>query len=194
LGAHVEKEDLKIRIIDAAMDEFNEVGIRFTMENVAKRIGISKKTIYKIFDNKEDMFFQAVNYGFAMVKESEKKIIEDENLDIATKIRNVMIVLPDRFKNIDFRQIYPIKDIYPSIFKRIVYRVNSEWEPTIQLMEQGIREKKIRDINIPVFQMMVESSITSFLSDRTLIDANISYEEALEYMIDILMKGIVINE
>lgn len=36
-------ERLKIDIIEAALDEFNEKGIKFTMESIAKRLGISKR-------------------------------------------------------------------------------------------------------------------------------------------------------
>ena len=40
---------LKERIMEATIDEFNEKGVKFTMDDLAKRLTMSKKTIYKVF-------------------------------------------------------------------------------------------------------------------------------------------------
>ena len=41
--------EMRRAILEATIEQFNEKGIKFTMDDVAKRIGISKKTIYKFF-------------------------------------------------------------------------------------------------------------------------------------------------
>lgn len=188
----MEENELRIRIIETALDEFNGKGIHFTMDQIAKRLGISKKTIYTVFEDKESLIYAGVEHGFAMIKRSEVAILKNDSLSTVDKIRRVLIVLPDRFRDIDFRQIYGMTDTYPEVFNKIVEKINTGWEPTIQLIEQGIREGKIRKISIPVFRVMVEASIKSFISSKELIESDISYEEALEDMIDILMEGIVI--
>ena len=39
---------MKEKIIDAAIKEFKQKGPKFTMSDVAKRLSISKKTIYTV--------------------------------------------------------------------------------------------------------------------------------------------------
>ena len=44
---------MRSRIITAALVEMDEHGVRFTMNNLAARLGISKRTLYEHFDSKE---------------------------------------------------------------------------------------------------------------------------------------------
>ena len=43
------------KIINAAIDEFVDKGLKFTMDDVAKRLYMSKKTLYTVFKDKEEM-------------------------------------------------------------------------------------------------------------------------------------------
>lgn len=177
-------------IIEATLDEFNEKSLKFTMEDVAKRLQISKKTIYIVFPDKETLFLETVDYCFRAIKESERKILEEPGMEIVDRIKAILIVIPDRYKNIDWRQIYVMKDKFPAIYEKIEKRIETEWDSTIELLKAGIKLGKLKSISIPVFKIMVERSIEGFISSRVLIDNDISYEKALNDMIDILMEGI----
>ena len=61
----------KIRILEGAIAEFNTSGLKFTMDDLAKRLSMSKKTLYKYFRDKESLFFDMVDYCFSAIKESE---------------------------------------------------------------------------------------------------------------------------
>ncbi|MEH6938307.1 TetR/AcrR family transcriptional regulator, partial [Bacillus sp. JJ664] len=51
------KEDIKNRIIAAALEEFKEQGyLGASIRNIASNAGIALGTIYKYFKNKEDLF------------------------------------------------------------------------------------------------------------------------------------------
>ena len=39
---------MREKIIDATVEEFKQNGLKFTMNDLAKRLGISKKTIYTV--------------------------------------------------------------------------------------------------------------------------------------------------
>lgn len=54
-------EEQERDIINGALVMFNKFGLRsVTMDDVAKELGISKKTIYKYFENKADLIQKAV--------------------------------------------------------------------------------------------------------------------------------------
>ena len=46
---------MREKIIDTAIEEFTRNGLKFTMNDVAKALGISKKTIYTVFESKQDV-------------------------------------------------------------------------------------------------------------------------------------------
>lgn len=185
--------DLKEEILKGTIQIFNEKGLKFTMDDIAERLKISKKTLYKIFDDKEDLFLTMVDYMFDTIKESEREVIEDENLSTVEKIHKILGVLPEGYKDIDLRQLYLLKDKYPKIYKQVELRLETGWEMTIELIEQGITEGCIQPIKIPILKMMLEASVEQFFQRDILIQNKISYQDALSEVVDILMEGIIVH-
>lgn len=188
-----QNNEVKEKIMEAAIEEFNKKGLKFTMDDVAKNLSMSKKTLYTVFSDKEELFFEMVDYGFDAIKQSEQEILKDKEMDIVEKIRRIIIVLPDRYQNIDLRKIYSLKEKYPKIYKKLEVRLENDWEPTIQLLEQAMTEGRIKPISLPILKTIVEGSIEMFLSRDVLLECKMEYREALDKMMDILMDGIVIK-
>ena len=188
---HNDKNILREEIMNAAIDQFNKKGLKFTMDDLAGSLSISKKTLYKVFSDKEELFFEMADYCFDAIKDSEREILNDPEMDIVEKIRRIIIVLPHRYKTIDFRKLISLKEKYPSIYTKLEERLESDWEPTIMLLEQGIEEGRIKPFPISVLRAMVEGTIEHFLSRDILLTEDISYQEALEKMMDIIMEGII---
>lgn len=182
--------EIKEKILNAAIEEFGKKGLKFTMDDIAKNLGISKKTLYNVYDNKEAMLLALADYCFADIKKSEKQILEDTQLDVVTKIEKIMVVLPERYQNIGLSNLYQLKEKYPNIYSRVASYLETDWDATIALLEQGIAEGKIRPISIPVLQTMVESTIQQFFGNKVLVENQISYENALQEMIGIIINGI----
>ncbi len=182
---------LSEEIMDGVIAEFNDKNLKFTMNDLAKRLGISKRTLYENIQDKNTLFLDAVDSVFYNIKESEKKIIEDTSLDIVEKIKRILIVLPQKYGTIDYRQLYELKNKYPNIYKKVENRIETDWEPTIMLIEQAIEEGKVKKIDIPVFKSIISGSIEHFISKNTLIENHITYQQALEELINIVMGGII---
>ena len=185
--------ELREAILDGTIKAFNKKGLKFTMDDIAAQLGISKKTIYTVFSDKNSLISEMVDYCFDFIKESEKRVLEDNSLDTVEKIRAILGVLPDGYKDIDFRQLYLLKDKYPKIYKKVEQRLETGWETTIALLEQGMREGKIRTVKIPILKTMMEATIEQFFRRDVLIANKISYQEALDEVVNILVDGITIS-
>lgn len=183
--------ELKKKILDSTIRIFRVKGLKFTMDDIAKDIGISKKTIYTVFADKEALFFNMVDYLFDGIKEEEKKVLERADLTTKEKIRKVLSVMPDTYKDLDFTQLFVLRQKYPDIYRQVEVRLENGWEGTIVLLEQGIQEGVIRPVMIPIFKMMMEASLEQFFSRDILKQNNISYGDALEEVVTILMEGIL---
>jgi hypothetical protein len=131
-----------------------------------------------------------VDYCFDSIKESEQEVISDTSLDTVGKIRAILGVLPEGYKDIDFRQLYLLKDKYPKIYKKVEQRLETGWETTIALIQQGIHEGTVRPIQIPILKTMMEATLEQFFQRDILITNQISYNEALEEVVNILVDGI----
>lgn len=186
--------DIKEQILKTTLLVFNEKGLKFTMDDIAEQLKISKKTLYKVFDDKEALFLAMVDYMFDTIKESESAVVEDNSLSTVEKIHKILGVLPEGYKEIDLRQLYLLKEKYPKIYKQVELRLETGWEITIELIEQGIMEGCIQPIRIPLLKMMLEASLEQFFQRDILIQNKISYQDALEEVVNILMEGIKVHK
>jgi len=185
--------ELKETILEGTLEVFNKKGIKFTMEDIAKVLSISKKTIYTVFEDKESMFMAMVDYLFDSIKESEEQVLRDGNLSTLEKTRKILGVMPESYKNVDFRQLYLLREKYPAIYARVEERLETGWEGTIALLEQGMREGVIRKVSIPIVKMMLEASLEQFFQRDILIRNDLGYMEALEEVVNVIMDGISVE-
>lgn len=184
------EKELRERILEGTLEAFNRKGIKFTMDDIAGILGISKKTIYTVYSDKEDLFMAMVDYLFDSIKESEGEVLADDGLGTLEKIRKILGVMPESYKNVDFRQLYMLKGKYPTIYKKVEERLETGWESTIALLEKGMEEGVVRKVNIPLVKMMLEASLEQFFQRDILIRNHLSYTEALEQVVGILVDGI----
>ena len=182
--------EVKARVMQACIRLFNEKGLKFTMDDVASACHISKKTMYVIYRDKEDLFFALVDYLFDGIKESENEVVSDTSLSTLEKIRKILGVMPESYRELDFGKIYLIRDKYPGIYKKVEERLETGWETTITLIEQGIKEGVVRPVNIPMVKMMFEASLEQFFRRDVVSRNNLTYNEALDQVVDIILEGI----
>lgn len=185
--------ELRETILEGTIQIFNQKGLKFTMDDIASQLKISKKTIYTVFQDKEALFLDMVDYLFDTIKESEQKVFEDKELSTVEKIYKILGVLPEGYKDIDFRQLYLLKGKYPKIYKQVELRLETGWERTIELIEQGVEEGVIRPVKIPILKMMLEASLEQFFQRDILIRNKISYKAALDEVVGILVEGITVR-
>ena len=182
--------ELREQLLEGTLSVFNRKGLKFTMDDIAKELGISKKTIYTVFEDKESLFLAMVDYLFDSIKESEQRVLENDSLSTLEKIRTILGVLPESYQEIDFRQLYLLKEKYPLIYRQVENRLETGWETTIALLKQGQEEGVIRNIRIPIVKTMLEASLEQFFQRDVLVRNDISYQEALDEVVGILMDGI----
>ena len=173
-------EGLQKNILDATLRVFDQKGLKFTMDDLAKELSISKKTIYTVYDDKEALFLAMVDYIFDSIKESEQMILTDPSLSVVEKLHRILGVLPEGYQNIDLRKLYSLRDKYPKIYQKVELRLSTGWEPTIQLIEMGMAEGS-----------MLEASIEQFFQRDILSRNQLTYADALKEVVEILMYGIV---
>lgn len=189
-GAWIDMNEQKERILKGTIQAFNEKGLKFTMDDLARILGMSKKTIYVEFTDKNSLFLAMVDYLFDGIKESEEEIINNTDIDIVDKITTMLGVLPESYKDIDLRQLYMLKDKYPVIYKRVEERFENGWQQTIELLKEAMEEGKVRKVNVDIFKMMMEAALEQFFKRDILIYNSLSYEEGLKEVVGILMNGI----
>ena len=184
------QQQLRLRIYEATIEEFREKGFKFTMDDMARRLGMSKKTIYQVVRDKESLFFDTATYIYEQIKKSEQAVMDDDRLTTMEKIKAILIAMPDSYSELDWRQIYQLENSYPRIFARVRVMMEQQWDNTIELLRRGMNEGVIRNVPIPIVKTMFEAALEKYMETTVLIDAGLSFEAAVNGTLDILMKGI----
>lgn len=181
---------MKEKIIDAAIDAFTENGLKFTMNDLAKKLGISKKTIYTVFESKQDVLLGIADRYAADFISMQKELEADESLRTDEKLEKLLCALPDRYYGIGLNRLYEVSAKYPRPYRRLIAVVNQGWTLAETYLKKGMEEGSIRQISLPVVMAMVEGTVNRFLESDVLYQNHLTYEQAKEEMVQILMKGI----
>ena len=182
---------MRERILEGALNVFKTRGLKFTMDDLAAELSMSKKTIYTVFDDKNQLLCDMVDYAFDKIKEAEDAIYYNDSLNTIEKIRGILGVLPDGYANFDFETLYQFKDKYPKEYKLLAHRLESGWEKTRELLAKGTEEGSIKNVDFDIFQITYESAVERLIMSDVLEKKKIPYPEAFKSLVNILVDGII---
>ena len=138
------KQGLRDIILDSAMKAFAERGIRAVkMDDIAAALSISKRTLYEIYETKEQLLYEGV-------REYHERMTERMN-KISTESDNVMEIMLKvyRLKVEEFRVTTPA--FYSDLVKypRVLRYLNRENQRTrvksLRFLARGVDEGFFRD-------------------------------------------------
>ena len=137
------RQQLRERILDTAMRAFATQGIRAVkMDDIARQLGISKRTLYELYENKEDLLFEGVK--------KYKAIREHEILELSDSSHSVMdvILYAYRQKVETFRQTSPqfYTDLtkYPRVMSLQEKERRINHERFLTFLKRGVKEGYFR--------------------------------------------------
>lgn len=181
---------LQERVTATAIELFEDQGIRFTMDELARRLRMSKRTIYEQVGTKEEILERVINDAFASIKAREAEIIADPDLDVVTKLRQVLVVMPVRTDLVDPAAIAQVREAYPDKYDLIVHHLSTGWEDTLALYEEAVGAGALRAVNPLVLREVLLAAMEHMLRDDTLRATGMSHEEALAEVVDLVFTGL----
>ena len=187
-----EREALRAQIRQAALERYQGEGLKFTMQQLAEGLHVSKKTIYGLYDSKEALLLDLVDDAFRRIH-ARKRALLDGPGTVQQKLRAVIVALPEEYAAMDLQKMGELEEKHPAVAQRIRWQLETGWEPTLQLMEQAMDQGIMRRVSLPVLKQMISSSIEGFLQDKSREQLGLSYRETLDEMISILMEGVLVR-
>lgn len=185
---------MREKIIDATVEEFKQNGLKFTMNDLAKHLGISKKTIYTVFESKQAVLVAVSDRYAADLNSMQEELEANVSLNVVQKLEKLLCALPEKYYNIGLSRIYELAEKYPKPYRHLMRSVNNGWEQAEKYLEKGMEEGMIREVSIPVVMAMVKGTVYCFMESDILYQNELTYEQAKKEMVEILMKGIKTGE
>lgn len=142
--------DTRIRILKTAGILFGRMGIRaITMDTIAQELGISKRTIYELFSDKDTLLEQSIVEGLKLHKEQLlTQINEADNVIFA--IINFVRSHHKIMSKVNPLFFYDLKKYHPNVFRKINEKGElRDFRISKTLLEKGVKDGTfINDLNI----------------------------------------------
>ncbi|RAJ10583.1 TetR family transcriptional regulator [Chitinophaga skermanii] len=144
--------EIQERILDTAFMLFRQYGTRsITMDDIAMRMGISKKTLYAHFEDKDDLVFHAITRYLDVMKEQ----CEDgraQSKDALEEMFLVMKMLDDKLRNMNPVALLDLQKFHAKAYQKFEEHKDVFLVDTIKKnLVRGITEGFYReDIDIEI--------------------------------------------
>lgn len=191
-------EEKEVFILEETSKLFIRYGIRsVSMDDVARHLGMSKKTLYQYFSDKHDLVLTVMNHHLQDIDSCFKQISEKEGnaIDILMMVSRLLI---DKFGRLNSSISFDLQKYYPEAFKAMMeHKHNHILENIERNLKRGIQEGLYRkDINtrvIAYFYMIRMDHVFDIDPDNELMK-NISLEEILRELFVYHIRGIANNK
>ena len=185
---------MRQRIITGAMSELKERGIKFTMDDLARRLGMSKRTLYENFTSKEDLIGFLLAETIAEIKVNREAIAKDDTLDIREKFKQMITVRSSLWNEISDHLAIDIKIAMPNQWQKLEGAMDELWEVIEDLLREGARTGCFRPVFFPAIRVMFKGAFSEFANYKFLLEHKVTMREMIDYMLDILMFGLVYKD
>lgn len=146
----------KDRILEGAEELFFKAGIRsVTMDEIARHLGMSKKTIYQFYRDKDDIVSALIQSRLEQDKEEMCKI-GNTSSNVMEELINMMKHSEDFFSKVNPILIHDLQKYYPeawAFFQQ--FKANVVIDSMQQILDRGIEQGYVRaDIDTKVMARM----------------------------------------
>ena len=144
------------RIILGAEELFLKAGIKsITMDDVAKHLGMSKKTIYQFFKDKNELVVALVKKKLQEDEDQMSAIISQSG-NVIEEMINMMKCSEDIFSRINPIVIHDLQKYHPDAWKQFQNFKSGVLVHTLEeLLTKGIKQGYIRpEIDVKIIAMM----------------------------------------
>lgn len=159
-----QRAELRERIVVAAMEAFRSKGIKsITMDDIAAALGISKRTLYEVFSDKESLLKECI----LKAQEDRDKYLQqvyEESHNVLEVILAVFQKSIEMFHRTNKRFFEDIKK-YPRVYEMMRARQDSDSEKTMSFFKVGVDQGIFRsDVNFAIVNMLVREQFDVLLN------------------------------
>lgn len=183
-----QRVELKKRIIITATEAFTVNGIKsITMDDIAAALGISKRTLYEVFVDKETLLRECI----LTIQQDRDKYLQ-EVFERSDNVLQVILAVFQKsievFHQTNKRFFEDIKK-YPKVYAMMQDRRDSDSEKTISFFKSGVEQGIFRsDVNFAIVNMLVREQFDVLLN--TDICSEYPFIEVYESIMFTYIRGI----
>ena len=175
-----------------AQELFFLYGIRSVlMDDIAKHLSVSKKTIYRVYKDKEKLVHELVK---ELLKEDEKvcKELQKGSANVVEEFFNIMKHVEKMICRVNPGMFYDLQKYYPASWKLFIeFKENCILKMVEESLTKGIKQGHIRsDINVKTLSRMRIQQIEMGFNPTVFPPDKFKLADVQTSMIDHFLHGV----
>lgn len=160
------RRELKKRILDCAIDKFFTLGIRAVkMDDIAKALGISKRTLYEIYNDKEQLLVEAFQYQFETSEGRMAEALKNNNnaIELLVLFYNIHMVEMSKFNPVVYMDI----EKFPKAKEFLEKHSQKRDDQAVDFLQSGVKEGYFReDIDYRIMLDILSLSTKAIMAEQ----------------------------
>ena len=188
--------DIRTRIIDGAADLFKTYGLKMvTMDSLAGHLGMSKRTIYEVFEDKDELLVEVLKQMAKKQQNLMEKILNESGNAINAIFRLLEINM-DFFQNTSSAFQADLKKYHHEVLMKKYDKCDMpDYRNNQQIIDRGIKERLFRkDINSDLANRCLYSLSRSVLDFELYPYENFTRKEVIKQSVINYLRGISTQE
>lgn len=184
--------EVRQRILEVAIAQFARFGVRtITMEDLARQVGVSKKTIYQEFEDKKDL----VTAVFAAILEQDQKrlaFIFEQADGVIEHLVQTSKMMRERLTSINPLVILEVQKYFPDAWNLFEsFKEKTIQQDLFKVLERGKELGYFRpEIDSRVLARVRMDQITSAFDPNNFADPEFNLVEEQMIVLDHFLHGI----
>lgn len=183
----------KTVILQEAQQQFFSHGYsKVLMADLARQLGMSKKTLYQYFRGKEELLYAVMKQFLGNLQQEVERLLQEEEQDYARKADKVFHTVGQRFAQINGQLLTDIRKQAPKTWQLLQdYRTEAAFKRFRTLLEEGMRKGHIRqDTNLTLAVLLYASALEKILDPEYIRQVPQELMQELTYTPSVVYEGL----
>lgn len=183
--------ELEKRIVGRASELFLMHGIKsVTMDFIAREAGISKRTLYEVFRDKDALLLKTLIYQEEQNRQERAKVASNCQNSFELSLKEYERI-SQGIRRVNRNYILDLKRYHPKIAAFLEENHRGQMERMIEITEEGIREGYIRpELNSRILALLLRVQLEMIMSSEEIEKNNFSFAEVFETIVMNYARGI----
>lgn len=184
------------RIVVEARKEFLAHGFRgVTMDDVARQLGMSKKTLYAIFPSKEKLLEAVILAKFAAIEADLKEVVAQSS-DVRTALQQLLACIQRHAEEVQPSFLRDLQRQAPETFALAVERRRELLQRYFgKLLDRGRRTGVIRnDIPAKLVMEVLLAAVQTVVTPPKIAELGLTPKSALSSVLTVILEGVVTDK
>jgi len=162
-----------------------------TMDALAEEMGISKRTIYESFRDKDTLLMEVIRYYKNQSAEMADQLIDQSENAIEALFRIIRMTI-DQMARLSPAFLHDLKKYHQKVFKEFAEPGEiRDLSMTRKLLETGVKQEVFRaDIHIEIVNHTIHALFDLFGHNSNMIDAGFNRKDMFENVLVPFFRGI----